>query len=335
MTQSSAQSPPQRPTYILTVAELGDLTGDSEQHLLDAFREHHTVKLGGGKVGIPSQLIRPFLTERGLDYGFRVIAHANLKGGVGKTTSATTLATRAAEYGFKTCILDMDSQASASLAFGVIAADDEPIFIDIWQQADAMVMGSLREVQEGLSLLPSALENGLLDSSLASPTHQKNAVRGVCEVLRQHGFDLVIVDCPPSLGAAVISTICAADLIIVPVGYDVFSQKGLELTLAEITTICETFGLATPTVRILYTFFDRRVKQSLAVLDELAADHGERLLPVPIRTTTQFAKAANARGTVFADVGRNNSKEDYDRCLRHLLDIDASLAAAGREPRYD
>ncbi len=160
MTQSSAQEPTQRPAYILTTAELGELTGHPEHRLLAAFGERDTLNLGGGKVGIPSRLIRRFLAARGLDYRFRVIAHVNLKGGVGKTTSAVSLATRAAQYGFKTCILDVDSQASASLAFGVIAADDEPIFIDIWQQADAMVMGALREIQEGLFLLPSALENG-------------------------------------------------------------------------------------------------------------------------------------------------------------------------------
>ena len=320
-TSGNAPEPGSRLDYILTLAELAAAVSESEQALLRQLEPEGTFKLRGNRVGILPPYVRSFLRERGVDYSFQVIAHINLKGGVGKTTSTISLATRAAQYGFRTCILDMDSQGSATLAFGVTPQEDEPIFIDIWHRPGDMLMAALHEIQPGLYLLPSALENGLLDISLSNPASQKNAVRGICDVLRENAFDLVLIDCPPSLGAAVISSACAADLIVIPVGFDTFSLKGLQLTVNELNAIHETFGLPKPELNVLYTLFDRRVKQSTTTLKKLTAQYGERLIPVPIRTSTQFSKATNTFNTVFAAPGQRSTKEDYDHCLRHLLNI--------------
>ena len=321
MMQPNDQPEPAKLPYILTLAELSELSGASEKDLIAEIGESALMRFGITRFGVPSQYVRAYLEAGGVNYHFRTLAHINLKGGVGKTTSTVSLATRAVQYGFKTCILDLDSQGSASLAFGIIAEDDDPVFIDVWQQAGTMVMGSLYEIQPGLFLLPSSLENALLDISLANPTQQKRAVKSVCEVLRENGFDLVFIDCPPSLGAAVISSACAADCVIVPVGFDVFSQKGLELTVKEIAAIRETFGLAMPELKVLYNFFDRRVKKSVEIWQQLSSSYGNQLLSTPIRTTTQFTKATHQQATVFASTARSSSKEDYDHCLRELLNI--------------
>lgn len=318
-----------RPAYLLTLSELAGLTGTPEKQLLADIDGQGLVRLGISQFAVLPQQVRDYLITHGVDYRFRTIAHINLKGGVGKTTSTISLATRAAQYGFRTCILDLDSQASASLAFGIVAEDDDPVFIDIWAQPAELLMASLHQIQDELFLLPSSLENALLDIALAKPVQQKQAVRNVCQVLQSRGFDLVFIDCPPSLGAAVISTACAADIIVIPVGFDVFSQKGLELTINEIGAICETFGLAMPQLKILYNFFDRRVKQSVEFWETLGARHGEQLLTTPIRTTTQFSKAVHGQGTVFSSTARSGSKEDFDQCLRQLLDI--PTGSAGRD----
>ena len=322
------------PCYALTIAELARLTGAVPSAILKATTAQDLLKRGGRQLALQPDFVRRYLAERGVDFSFRVIAHINLKGGVGKTTSTVSLASRAVQYGFRVGISDMDSQGAASLAFGVVPADDDPIFIDVWQRQEQVPM-ALRKLQEGLYLLPSSLENGLLDISLSNPAAQKNAVRDVCATLRQNGFDLIFIDCPPSLGAAVISSACAADIVVIPVGYDAFSLKGLALTAAEINAICETFGLAEPELRILYTQFDRRVKQSLSVLEKLRSQHGPRLLPVPIRTTTLFSRVSGSAKTVFAVAGQNSAKEDYDACLRCLLRIDTGTTAAAQSPYPD
>ena len=318
----AANTHPAKPfDYLLSLSEFSQLLGINEAQLRTGLDGEDLIRLPGNQWGVPPAVVRQWLSQNGFNYYSQTLALLNLKGGVGKTTSAVSLASRAAQYGYKTCVLDLDSQASATLALGIEPQDDDPIFIDLWQHPADMLPGALWRLQEELYLLPSSLENGLLDVSLANPVQQKNAVRGVCQVLREHDFELIVVDCPPSLGAAVISAACAAQTVLIPVGFDAFSQKGLHLTLQEVRAICDTFGLGEPIFRILFTQYDRRVKQAEATLARLRSEHGEQLIPTPIRTTTEFAKASSQGKTVFANNGRIGAKTDYDACLRYLMNM--------------
>ncbi|MFH1058088.1 MAG: ParA family protein [Pseudomonadota bacterium] len=272
--------------------------------------------------GLMPDQARAVLAAAGHSYAPRVVAFSNLKGGVGKTTSAVHVAARAAQYGHRVCLLDLDSQASASLAFDALAGDDDPIFYDVWQKPAEQLPGALRELAPNLNLLPSALENGLLETALANPTAQKRAVAGVAKALQTLGFDLIVCDCPPSLGTAVISAVCAADLIVIPLGDDAFSFKGLELTLAEIKEIRATFGLAEPAIRLVLTRVDARLKLSGQAWRRLSAEHPGRLAPSPIRTSSQFAQALERRATVFAWGRQTPARRDYDALTQYLLGLD-------------
>jgi chromosome partitioning protein len=203
--------------------------------------------------------------------------------------------------------------------------DDDPIFYDVWQHPDDMLMGSLKSIQDDLYILPSLLDNALLDGSLRNPADQKIAVSRVCNELKKNGFDLVIIDCPPSLGTAVISTICAADLIVIPVGSDTFSFRGLEMTLDEIKSICQTFKLNPPDIMILLVKFTKREKLSFTALHKLETEHQELFLPVVIRTSTAFAKALELKKTVFANTRQSTARADYDRYVVHILGMDDTL----------
>ncbi|MCG8456262.1 MAG: ParA family protein, partial [Holophagales bacterium] len=262
------------------------------------------------------------LGGEGARYDFQVIACSNLRGGIGKTTCAVSLASRAAQYGFRTCLLDLDAQGSASLAFDRSPEDGEPVFYDIWQKPAEMTASALRRISEFLHILPSSLENGLLDVSLVNPAAQKNAVRHVCAQLKEEGFDLVVVDCPPSLGAAVISTICAAHLVVVPLWNDTFSFKGLQLTLEEIDSICETFNMEPPEIRLLYTRHDKREKLSARALEELHTTYADIFVPEVIPTSTEFSRALARRRTIFATRRNTPARRAYDGFVRRILALD-------------
>lgn len=307
---------------ILTLEELSQLNGETSQKLLSQFDKSKLQKLSNKHMGVPPELVRSYLSEKGLDYTCRVVAHINLKGGTGKTTSAISTAVRASHYGFKTCIIDMDSQASTSFAFDAVPDDDDPIFCDVWQHPGDMVMGAIRRISEFLYILPSSLDNGLLDMQLINPASQKNAVKGVCDELCSNDFDLIILDCPPSLGTAIISTICAADMIVIPLGHDAFSRKGLELTFHEVTSICDTFNLTPPEIKLLFTKFDRRIKIAGESFDKLLDTWPNAMIPFPIRTSSEFSKALESRQTIFTSTRKSNAREDYDKYVRCILGMD-------------
>ncbi|MEO5969123.1 MAG: ParA family protein [Bdellovibrionia bacterium] len=307
--------------YILTPTELAGAIGKTNAWVSKVFKEIDTVSLPGRRVGLPPDSVRAYLNEKeGVDYSFKVISHLNLRGGIGKTTASTTLATRAAQYGHKVALLDLDSQGSASLNFNIIPGHEDPVFIDIWPSPKT-VNDALVKVDTNLYVLPSSLDNGLLDSSLSKPADQKTAVQSVCKELKKLGFTLVIIDCPPSLGSAIVSTICASDTIVVPVGSDIFSTRGLKLTFDEIHSVCETFNVPIPDIKILFSRYDGREKLSLTTLSEIARDpaYSKSLLPCFIRTSSELPKVTKNKETVFATMKRTTAREDYDTYSRYVL----------------
>jgi chromosome partitioning protein len=309
-----------RPQYLITTTELSLLSGVSENKIRKTFVQD-IIKLPGRKLGLPSNKVKPFLKKNGFDYSFQTTAFINLKGGIGKTTSCVTIASRFVQYGYKTCILDMDSQGSASLSFDKMPAEDEPVFCDIWQNPEEMLMGALKKIDHNFYILPSSLENGLLDLQLVNPISQKNAVAKICNVLAENGFDQVFIDCPPSLGTAVISTICASDSIVIPVTSDAFSFQGLRLSLSEITSITDVFNLDKPIIKIIFTKFDKRYTLARKSLEQLETDFQELGPTSIIRTSSEFSKALDKNETIFYSHKKSSAKQDFDYIVNELLDI--------------
>lgn len=307
--------------YAMPLRELTAAMKWDEKEIKNLLSRDHGLILPNAYAAVPPEKVRAICQARHFSYPRKTIAFINLKGGVGKTVSAANTATRAVQYGYKVCMVDMDMQASLSLLFGAVPGDEDPIFFDVWQDPDRMTMAGIVKLQDHLGILPSSLENGLLDSSLSKPASQKNAVRGVCEVLKNKGYDLAIIDCSPSLGTAVISSICAADIIVIPLGNDSFSLKGLKLTLQEIDSICTTFGLAMPEIKVLFTGFDKRQKMTHNIYNAVRQDYSDYLVPTVIRTSSEYSKAIARGETVFASSRKSPAKEDYDAFVRHILQI--------------
>ena len=319
-TKSTGPSPSEMSDYkyLLTLRDFRKLAGSRVNGKASEIAARHPK---GNQFIMRPEAVRQFLQGQGVDYKFRVIAHANLKGGIGKTTSAISLATRAAQYGFRTCILDVDPQASASLALDCLPGDEDPIFYDVWDNPEVTLEGALKHIQPNLSILPSSLENSLLDTALIKPAVQKSAVENICKQLCRLKYDLVIVDCPPSLGAATISSICAANTIVVPISNDAFSFKGLELTLAEVKAICEAFRIRKPEIKVLFSRYDKRERISGEAIRVLKTKYSNYLLPGFIRTSTKFSNALSRHETIFASGAKSNPREDYDQFARSLLKI--------------
>ncbi|MBP7654175.1 ParA family protein [Candidatus Dependentiae bacterium] len=306
--------------YLLTLTELSVLSGCKSTILKKRINAEHLFHTGIGRYKISPEAVRVFLQNKN-DFSFKIISHINLRGGVGKTTCAVSLATRAKQYGFKTAILDMDSQASATLLFNMTPEDDEPIFSDIWQNPELDVIPALKKIEDNLYILPSSLDNGLLDLNLINPASQKNAVSGVCNELKNNNFELISIDCPPSLGAAVISAICASNIIVIPVCSDVFSIKGIEITLKEIKSICGVFNLPIPVIKILFMKFDAREAISLKTWEFLKNKYSDMLIPNYIRTSSVFSKTISMHETIFLNQSSSKAGLDFDQYIRNLLNI--------------
>jgi chromosome partitioning protein len=314
--------------YMLTPTELADSVGITQATLSKQLSPYQLPPITGKSYGVPPKLVREYLEKRGFIFEKRVISHMNMRGGIGKTTSTISTASRAAQFGYNVLIIDLDSQGSASQAFKCEPENEDGIFMDVWNKGIPEIKAACKKIQSNLWILPSSLENGLLDNSLSNPKDQKNAVGSVCAKilsdkfdLMEGGVDLIFIDCPPSLGSAIISTICASDTIVVPVQSDAFSVKGLKLVFNEIKMISDTFQLEEPEIKILYTAYDGRKKQSIETMSRLVKEYSQYFCPTFIRSSAEFDKAIDKNETVFASPRSSVAKEDYDMYFKFLLNF--------------
>lgn len=320
------------PSPVVPLSDLASLLGARPESLATRLRRHDRTlleTLRGGRLGIAREacgaLLRDALARRGetLD----PIAFINLKGGVGKTTLAVNLAARARQLGLRTCLIDLDPQASSTLALAGELADDTAVFIDVWQAPDQHLPQALHPVGPDLDLLPSSLDNTLLDGQLAHPAQQKKAVGSVCARLAALGYDLVLIDCPPALGTAVISTLCASRQLLIPVCADAFSLKGLRLTLEEMAAIGDTFAIPMPKARIVFNRHDRRERLHADTLHQLSERHGDALMQTSLRVSSHYARALAERRSVFDSPRSPVAAADVDGCLRELLGLEEEFVS--------
>ena len=275
--------------------------------------------------GVSPGEAREILSRAGLLNSARTLSFINLKGGTGKTTSAVTTATRASEFGFRAVVLDLDAQASATFMLAPQEVDQAKPFIEIWDKP-TQISDILINVSPELSLLPSSLDNSLLDIHLSKPLSQKTAIRDACSHMHAMGHDLVVIDCPPSLGAGVISAICASDTLVVPTTPDNFSLRGIDLTIEETGAIAETFGLPKPQIKILLTHYDRRIKLSDEVYKHLQDKYADMLIQQPIRISSAYAQAQEQGKTVFQFAKAKKVQADYHALTTELLRLNRTTS---------
>ncbi|MCA9508561.1 MAG: ParA family protein [Myxococcales bacterium] len=256
-----------------------------------------------------------------LPFKFQVITFQIVKGGTGKTSTACNFAIRANLYGARVLCVDLDHQGNMTDFFGVDAYS-HPVMVDVLA-GDAQFKDGIINILPGLDLFSSRIDNSVLDTELMlRKTNLKKVYRDLFLSVKKD-YDLIVVDCPPSLGHSVAAAALASDLIVTPVNPDKFAIKGVELSYQEVQDVAEQNDVKID-IAILFNKFDKRTSLSHETLENLIThpQFGKRLFSTYISVSQEFPNAANKSVTVFDSLRENPAKLDIDLFVREALELD-------------
>lgn len=248
------------------------------------------------------------------------IASSVVKGGVGKTTITETLAIRAALYGVKVLCVDVDQQANLTKGFYM---DDEakkrPVMIDLISGKED-VKNSILEVIPGLHLLPSRLDNVTLDGYMM--VNRINPTLIFTTILSPiiNEYELILFDCPPTLGSSVCAAMLASDLVISLLNPDIYSYEGIEIMKKEIESLQSQFN-KNIRWKILLNKFDARTILSNEYIEHVIqhSDLKEKVMTSVIRNCQEFSNVKKRQKTIFDSMRNTTAKEDIDTLTKEIL----------------
>ncbi len=245
-----------------------------------------------------------------------VIAVANQKGGVAKTTTVHSLGVAMAERGHRILLVDLDPQACLSYSIGIEA--------DALEKSIQDVLLGRAEISEvlweaaGVDVVPAGIDLAGAEVQLLAQTGREYVLRTALEPLRG-AYDSILIDCPPSLGILTINGLTAADEVIIPLQPETLSHRGVGQLLE---TIDDVRSFTNPRLRVrgvVATLFDRRLRLANQVVEEVQSVYDLEVLEPPIPKSVRVAEAP-ARGlSVLEHAPRSKSAEAY-RSLARLLE---------------
>jgi chromosome partitioning protein len=250
----------------------------------------------------------------------RVISFQIVKGGTGKTSLSQAFAIRANLYGAKVLCIDLDQQGNLSQAFN-IDPTELPVMIDVIDNK-ADIKEAIVRVSDGLDVIPSRIENAILDNyiMLNKCPLDKVYMDYVEELIKE--YDLIVIDCPPALGQSVTAATLCSDTIICPLTPDQFSMSGLEISYNEIDTINKRFK-SSCNVKIVINKFDTRTILSNQVLTSIMSNQRMKnaLYNTLIRVCQDFPNSTLTKNNIFSNVKKSVAKEDIDLFTREVLEL--------------
>ncbi|MBV9576295.1 MAG: AAA family ATPase [Gammaproteobacteria bacterium] len=252
----------------------------------------------------------------------KMLAFQIVKGGTGKTSLVYSIAVRANLYGARVLCIDLDQQGNLTQAFK-INPEEMPAMIDVLR-GGVPVEQAIVNVGEGLDLIPSRIENAVLDNAIILGKHSlAHVYKKMLDPLRSN-YDLIIIDCPPALGQSVAAMALAVDEVVSPVTPEKFCLSGLKITTQELNGLEENANHKVA-MRIVVNKFDSRTSLSHEVLSTLIKHpiYGEKLYKTYVRTNQEFPNAIARGQSVFDTLKMSTAKEDIDLLTRELLEITA------------
>lgn len=249
-----------------------------------------------------------------------IIALANQKGGVGKTTTAVNLATAIAAVGKKVLMIDLDPQGNATTGFGIEQKDRQLTTYDVIIGGVSLMEAAMETDIPNLLLVPATVELSGAEDELLRDDNKVFKLRGAMdEADVKETYDFVLIDCPPSLNLMTLNALAASDSVLVPLQCEFYALEGLSLLLKTIEKVKSTFNPDLEIHGILLTMYDKRNNLSAQVAQDVRGYLGNKVYDTIIPRNVRMSEApSHGKPSLLYDVGCAGSQA-YIQLATELL----------------
>jgi chromosome partitioning protein len=249
----------------------------------------------------------------------RIIAMCNQKGGVGKTTTSINMSAALAEYGRKVLLVDFDPQGALSAGLGVNAHETTTIY-DLMLDRSLDPHSAIQQTSvKNLDVIPANIELSAAEMKLVNEIAREQIL---AKILKQvaDDYDLIIIDCQPSLGLLTVNALTAAHGVIIPLATEFFALRGVAILEDIISKVKEGLNPALQLDGILATMYDPRTLHSREVLERLHDAFGQKVFRSVINRTVKFPDATVAQSPITSFAPDSEAASSYRTVARELVD---------------
>jgi len=249
-----------------------------------------------------------------------IIAIANHKGGVGKTTSAQNISAGLSRLQQKVLLLDFDPQANLSDAFGL-----EDVEVSIYDALTDKAKLPIHQVSEYLHIIPSNLDLSVAEVELSGVTGREYVLRDLLTPIAAN-YDYIIIDCPPSLGLLTINALTASTEVYIPLDAQYFSMKGLDKLMYIINQIKKRLNKEVEISGVFLTQFDTRVVVNRNIAQMVENSFPNKVFKTRIRKNIALVEAPIEDKDIFAYAPSSNGAKDYQLLTQEIHEAHLALA---------
>jgi chromosome partitioning protein len=258
----------------------------------------------------------PAVTEHG---PARVISMCNQKGGVGKTTTTINLGAALAEYGRKVLLVDFDPQGSLSVGLGLNPHEMDLTVYNLLMERDVDIHDVVvPSGVAGMDLLPSNIDLSAAEVQLVHEVAREQTLQRVLAPAIAE-YDVILIDCQPSLGLLTVNALTASDGVIVPLECEYFALRGVALLKTTIDKVQERLNPKLEVDGVLGTMYDGRTLHSREVMERLVQAWGDTVFHTVIRRTVKFSDSTVAGEPITSYASSSPGAEAYRQLAKEVL----------------
>ncbi|MDQ3986588.1 MAG: AAA family ATPase [Actinomycetota bacterium] len=260
----------------------------------------------------------------------RIVALANQKGGVGKTTTAINLAAALTELDQRVLLVDFDPQGGCGIGLGIEPQGlDLSIYNALLDRSCDVEEVIVKTNFDGLELLPANIDLAAAELMLVQEVAREQSLLRTLAPLRTR-YDWILIDCPPSLGLLTINALTAADGVIIPLECEYYALRGVALLMDSIERVRDRLNPRLHVDGVLTTMFDSRTIHAREVMERVKEAFGRRLFDTVVRKTIRFAEAPVAGEPILSYAPNTTGALAYRELAKEVMERVASSQPAGR-----